>query len=327
MTSEARRLEFERLRQELRAEYDALVRARAWMNTQAPRIMDSLGPMRPMAFPVVQPILDAIDEAAKLVADEYVKLAPIEWDFAAIAARDANIWQHVARAARESRATVEWIDGDRDLDDGPAPGNHDGARPPVDVNRAHPWRGEAGRAYSSQIVHQATAAEYIASVADDTARFLTATGTAFAAMLAELIGLMVQARVQLILIIIGFSSVAFAILSGGVGFVWPLVTFIGAAAQRLTMLEPQVLKYKAAYERLNREIALGVEGLRTKLGAGVPAVFRHEASHSWPDPTRYRSYPHVGVDARTAQPRVMTETQYHVDAATGRTEDELRRRR
>jgi hypothetical protein len=295
---------YDQLRAQIRAEYDRLLQAKRWLETTAPQMMDHFGPVKPYAQCLIQPILDALNRYVRLTADWYETFSEIEWDFVDIANHDSDIWKQVRQAALGVVQRVTRFSEDKERVTSQAQADAKAQAPhgpvtPSDPNAHSPWSGLAGTAYSAQIMPQATAAQFVADLAQDTSEFLRQSGENFGTLIAILTGLMQQ-------VVLFWIMVAAALIELVVGIrgkswpavTWAIYTFALAMVQRLMLINPSIIAYQNAQQIFQNNTNRRMQDIDVRLSA-VPDVFHYLAANSahWPDPTLLAWYPHVVGDS------------------------------
>ncbi|GAA5185086.1 hypothetical protein GCM10023322_28040 [Rugosimonospora acidiphila] len=296
---------FEQLRQQTRDYYERILQARDWVKTARTRT-DAFGPLKSVADQTVQPILNALDELVKVGTDQYEKFAPVEWDYVEIADHDADIWKQIKAATNVVKQGVADINDDRArvTSEAEARANAmDRARAvgPVDPTQPAPWGGSAGRAYTTQIPAQATAAQFIGELADIAGELMRQTSENFHSLISALKNLMEQILMFWILLVASLIDLGYIVIDA-IFFppvqlalaVSALVAFGATFTQRLTQVAPAITNYQTAMDNFHNNTNRRIQDLRNKL-ADAPDVFRYSGASSpqWPDPTHHGAFPGV----------------------------------
>jgi hypothetical protein len=299
---------YDQLREQIRAEYARLQRAKRWLDTTAPKMMDDFGPVKPYVQLLIQPILDALNRYVRYTADLYETFSQIEWDFVDIANHDSDIWKQVRQAALGVVHRVTRFSEDKERVTSQAQAdakahNPGWPVPPSDPNAHSPWSGLAGTAYSAQIMPQATAAQFVADLAQDTSEFLRQTGENFGSVIALLTTLMQQVVLFWIMFAAGIIELVVGLRAamtpaGQATIAWALWTFAVAMVQRLMLVNPAVIAYQNAQQIFRNNANRRMQDINVRLSA-APDVFHYRAANSehWPDPTLLAWYPHVVGDS------------------------------
>jgi hypothetical protein len=297
--------DYEQVRAQIRAEYDRLLQAKDWLNTTAPQLMNRFGPVKPFAQPLIQPILDGLNRYVRYASDEYEILAQIEWDFTTIANHDSEIWKQVRQAALNVAQRVTRFNDDKEWVTSQAQADANAQNPnrplvPGTPDTRAPWAGRAGSAYAAQIMPQATAAQFVADLAQDTSEFLRQTGENFGSLIAIMTTLMQQIILFWILIATALAELVYGIVTGGTTISFAIYTFALAFVQRLMLINPSIIAYQNAQTVFRNNSNRRMQDIDVRLSA-VPDVFHYLGANSahWPDPTQLASYPNVVGDARS----------------------------
>lgn len=314
---------FTALREQIRTQYERIQQARDWERKTVPSQLSVFGPLKPVADSVVQPILNALDELVQMATDEYEKLAPIEWDFVQIANHDSDIWKQVKQIALGSVQDVNELNADKSRVTSQAESqanamDRDHPVVPADPNAHSPWSGRAGNAYGAQITPQASAAQFMADLAQDVSEFLRQSGENFGSVVAALTILMQQIVMFWILLAAAFVVLCYEIraavvaaAAGGIAAALPAVlvalgAFAVAGAQRLMMVTPAMVTYQNAQNIFRNNTSRRIQDVDTRMST-APDVFhyRGKGAAAWPDPTQAATFPHMTQDP--AGYRVTTE--------------------
>jgi hypothetical protein len=297
---------FTQLRQQIRTQYERILQARDWERKTAPSMTAAFGPLKPVADSVVQPILNALDELVQMATDEYEKFAPIEWDFVRIANHDSDIWKQVKQIALGVVRDVNELGADKARVTSAAEAqanamDRDHPVIPADPNAHSPWTGRAGNAYSAQVPPQATAAQFMADLAQDASELLRQSGENFGSVVAALTILMQQIVMFWILLAAAFVVLVYeiraAILAPEATLPAALIAlgaFAAAGAQRLMMVTPAIVSYQNAQNIFRNNTNRRIQDVDTRRNT-APDVFhyRGKGAAQWPDPTRAATFPQV----------------------------------
>jgi hypothetical protein len=183
---------------------------------------------------------------------------------------------------------------------------------PGDPNANSPWTGRTGKAYGDQLSPQATAAQFMADLAQDASEFLRQSGENFGSVVAALTILMQQIVMFWILLVSAFivaanairAAIVAAVATGGAGIgaampaiLAALLAFAGAAAQRMMLVTPAMVTYQNAQNIFRNNTNRRIQDLDIRL-RNAPDVFhyRGKGAAQWPDPTQAATFPHVTQD-------------------------------